>query len=593
MMKKFISFIIGIFLAFSLASASPSAADVNDFSFESFDATYEISVSEEADNRPEMIVTEKLVALFPMVEQNRGIKRSIPLRSYELFPGLIEVLSVTDESGKAREYEQSEEEGFLNLAIKSSDDSYVFGKQTYVIKYKQSWVINDFDSGQGVNEFYWDINGTGWLQSFGRVSATVILDPLLTQNIIPNSTRCYEGQFGSLGSCKITQPTPNTFVFNSTDLTAGETQTVAIGFNRDVANVAGPQSVNHPNWPWFLLSLFALIAILIWAIFYRATQLRNLGKESIIIPQYQPPKSPDLAVSAYVARKATHLNQASVIELAIKKLIEIEQVTESKEGNFILRRTSTQATNKNHIDLLIALGLSKPGEEVNLSGEMDAADQAALAKRLLSLKSKITRQVNAGGYFKKRALGIPALVFIGALVALVSLFAFAVQIDSESVAYSFLTAVPFFFGLPYVISYWAILSKRVLTAKGSEVDAHLEGMRMYIELAEKDRLDFLQSPKGASLKPSEVAGRNVVKLYEEVLPWAILLGLHKQWNAVLNNLYEKDSAPVWFVGAPVFAESFSSLDRILAQSLSVDSSGGSGGGGSAGGGSGGGGGSGI
>jgi uncharacterized membrane protein len=118
-------------------------------------------------------------------------------------------------------------------------------------------------------------------------------------------------------------------------------------------------------------------------------------------------------------------------------------------------------------------------------------------------------------------------------------------------------------------------------------------MRMYIELAEKDRLDFLQSPKGASLKPSEVAGRNVVKLYEEVLPWAILLGLHKQWNAVLNNLYEKDSAPVWFVGAPVFAESFSSLDRILAQSLSVDSSGGSGGGGSAGGGSGGGGGSGI
>ena len=84
-----------------------------------------------------------------------------------------------------------------------------------------------------------------------------------------------------------------------------------------------------------------------------------------------------------------------------------------------------------------------------------------------------------------------------------------------------------------------------------------------------------------------------MKLYEEVLPWAILLGLHNQWNAVLNNLYVKDSAPVWFVGAPVFSESFSSLDRILAQSLSVDSSGGSGGGGSAGGGSGGGGGGGI
>ena len=132
-----------------------------------------------------------------------------------------------------------------------------------------------------------------------------------------------------------------------------------------------------------------------------------------------------------------------------------------------------------------------------------------------------------------------------------------------------------------------------MTAKGVEVDAYLKGMKMYIELAEKDRLDFLQSPKGAGLKPSEIEGRTVVKLYEEVLPWAILLGLHKQWNGVLNTLYEKDSTPVWFVGAPVFSESFSSLDRILAQSLSVDSSGGSGGGGSAGGGSGGGGGGGI
>jgi uncharacterized membrane protein YgcG len=132
-----------------------------------------------------------------------------------------------------------------------------------------------------------------------------------------------------------------------------------------------------------------------------------------------------------------------------------------------------------------------------------------------------------------------------------------------------------------------------MTAKGAEVDSYLKGMRMYIELAEKDRLDFLQSPKGAGLKPSEIQGRTVLKLYEEVLPWAILLGLHNQWNAVLSNLYAKDSAPVWFVGAPVFAASFSSLDRILAQSLSVDSSGGSGGGGSAGGGSGGGGGGGI
>jgi hypothetical protein len=296
-------------------------------------------------------------------------------------------------------------------------------------------------------------------------------------------------------------------------------------------------------------------------------------------------------MSALVARKSTHLNQASVIGLAIKKLIEIEQVDESKKDNFILRRTSEPATNPNQIDLLSALELSKPGDEVNLSGDMEASEQAALSKRLTTLKAKITRQVNSGGYFKKRALGIPALVFIGVLVALIGLTASAIAVDTESV--SLLTLIPLLLGLPYLISYWAILSKRVLTGKGSELNAYLRGMAMYIELAEKDRLDFLQSPKGASLKPSEVEGRNVLKLYEEVLPWAILLGLHQQWNGVLNNLYEKDGAPVWFVGVPAFPSSFTSLDRVLAQSLSVDSSGGSSGGGSSGGGSGGGGGGGI
>jgi hypothetical protein len=593
-MKKAIQLLIGLFLALVLTPLSPSAADVNDFSFESFDATYEISVNETEDKRPEMVVTETLVANFPLIEQNRGIKRSIPLESYQLYPGLIEVLSITDESGKARDFEQTTDGEFLHLAIKSKDNSYVFGKQTYVIKYKQDWVLSNWESGdrnKKPSEFYWDINGNGWLQSFGRVSATVILDQTLSQNVIPESVRCYEGMFGSTGSCKVSQPSENTYVFSSTDLKSGETQTIAIGFNAGVANVDGPQAIDSPYFIWFLLSLFVLIAIFIWAIFYRVTQLRNLGKFSIIVPQYQPPKTPDLAVSALVGRKSAHLNQASVIELAIKKLIEIEQVAQSKKDNFILRRTSEAATNPNQIELLTALGLSKAGDEVNLSGDMDAAEQAALSKRLVALKSKITRQVNSGGYFKKRALGIPALVFVGALATLVGHIASALALASDSV-YD-VSAVPVLLGMPYLVTYWLILSKRVMTAKGVEVVDYLKGMKMYIELAEKDRLDFLQSPKGASLTPSQVQGRNVLKLYEEVLPWAILLGLHKQWNGVLSNLYEKDTTPVWLVGAPVFSESFSSLDRILAQSLSVDSSGGAGGGGSAGGGSGGGGGGGI
>jgi uncharacterized membrane protein YgcG len=292
-----------------------------------------------------------------------------------------------------------------------------------------------------------------------------------------------------------------------------------------------------------------------------------------------------------VARKQGHLHQASVIELAIKKLIEIEEVAESKKSAFILRRTSLQTTNKNQLAVLNTLGLSTPGAEINLSAGMNAKEQTKLSTDLLKLKATFVKQANSSGYFRKRALGIPALVFVGVMAAIAALWFFTIQVDSESV--SFLTLIPILFTFPYVTAYWVILSKKALTTKGSVVEDHVKGMAVYIKLAEQDRLAFLQSPQGASLKPSEVAGKTVLKLYEEVLPWAILLGLHKQWNVVLNNLYEKNETPTWFVGAPVFSQSFSNLDQVLNQSLSVDSSGGSGGGGSAGGGGGGGGGGGI
>jgi len=116
---------------------------------------------------------------------------------------------------------------------------------------------------------------------------------------------------------------------------------------------------------------------------------------------------------------------------------------------------------------------------------------------------------------------------------------------------------------------------------------------MYLELAEKDRLEFLKSPKGASLKASEVSGKQVLKLYEEVLPWAIVLGLQKQWSKVLTELYAEQGAPIWFIGTPFISQSFSSFDQALSSSLAVSSSGGSSGSGSSGGGGGGGGGSGI
>jgi uncharacterized membrane protein YgcG len=159
---------------------------------------------------------------------------------------------------------------------------------------------------------------------------------------------------------------------------------------------------------------------------------------------------------------------------------------------------------------------------------------------------------------------------------------------------------------------------RPLTAAGAELRDYLAGLRLYIDLAEADRLRVLQSPTGAltsAYRPVEsaltpTAGLNspdselkIVKLYERVLPFAVLFGLEKNWSKVLGDYYDRSGAqPDWYVGshgfnAALFATGIgafaSSTTAAWSGSGSSSSSSGFSGGGSVGGGGGGGGGGGV
>jgi uncharacterized membrane protein YgcG len=139
-----------------------------------------------------------------------------------------------------------------------------------------------------------------------------------------------------------------------------------------------------------------------------------------------------------------------------------------------------------------------------------------------------------------------------------------------------------------------------LTDKGLEVYRYMEGLKMYIKVAETERLKMLQSPEGAE-KAGPVDtndGGSLVKLYERVLPFAVLFGQEKEWTKRIGQLYESlQRSPDWYSGTnPVFnAAAFNVAmsgfsTTATYSSASSSSSGGSSGGGSSGGGGGGGGG---
>ncbi|MEZ5191047.1 MAG: DUF2207 domain-containing protein [Schumannella sp.] len=214
--------------AIAVPAASPAAAaperpaGVDDFSFDSFDAQYYLGVDDSGHST--LRTVETLVAVFPAIDQNRGIVRYIPM-SYGADPWdpkrvdtQVLVTSVTDENGDPVVYETFDDGyGFLGVSI--DDDTYKHGRHTYVIEYTQRDVTRYFANTDD-DEFYWDLNGTGWSQSFGSVSGTVHLDDGLA-SALNGQTSCYWGYEGDDEPCELNR-SGDQFTVTQRDLAAPE-----------------------------------------------------------------------------------------------------------------------------------------------------------------------------------------------------------------------------------------------------------------------------------------------------------------------------------------------------------------------------------
>lgn len=116
-------------------------------------------------------------------------------------------------------------------------------------------------------------------------------------------------------------------------------------------------------------------------------------------------------------------------------------------------------------------------------------------------------------------------------------------------------------------------------------------MKQYLELAEKDRSRVLQSVEGAE-RIDIGDNRQVIKLYEKLLPFAVLWGVELSWLRELAVKLEPDESPDWYVGTGSFSPTMfaSSLTAPSTSATASPRSSGSGGGSFSGGGGGGGGG---
>lgn len=558
------------------------AAQADNFTITKFDAEY--SLGRDSENRSTLAATWRITAQF-LPNQNRGIA-PIFVKKYDSHPTNFSLQSVTDEQGASLEHTWNGDE--LRIGKK---DIYVQGEKTYVIKFTQRDVTKHYDN-TGRDEFYWDVIGNEWRVPMENVRVSVKLDESL-QTARAGEAFCYVGAHGSTKRCNISGD-KGEIVTNVSRLNRREGITMAVGFNSGTftryQETLSEKFIKIWATVQTIASSLAVILMLLLSLRYRRLfgRYRELKP---IPPEYLPPKQASVMTSAYILKNYEVLavkgsaKVAQLLDLAVRHYIKLYEVRKASflrsaqyEIEIVKDLKELRPEESEVVRDMFGSSMPKPGQRLNLKKLQNNLSYAARTrdddtnlKNLARGKYALCEQTLANKRIVQRwALWV---CVVGVLLLSPMLLLVA--------------------GIVFALSFgWS------LTDEGLALRRYLAGLKMYIGVAEAERLQMLQSPEGAEkVQVNASDEKQLVKLYERVLPYAVLFGQEKKWSAQLGQYYEQvGEQPDWYSGqgafnAAAFAAGMNSLSSVASSASDYSStSGGSTGGGFAGGGGGGGGG---
>jgi uncharacterized membrane protein YgcG len=557
-MKRAVLVTVLSVLSLALLPASGRAQSTQDFTVNDFTADYYLDRA--TNGTATLHTTEIITAEFPSYDQNHGILRAIP-ESYLNHTVSLQVDSVTDQTGRAWHYTTSEQNG--NLVLKIGDaGTYVHGVQVYKITYDQRNVISFLSDH---DEFYWDVNGDQWSQPFRRVTARLHV-PAALAGRLQARRECFVGGYGTQDSARCTTDSIGSnggeIITSQADgLAAGETMTIVNAFNKGTFK-PGPEIKHEQDMKrlaiWGAAGLIIVPPLVTGWLIYR--KWRAYGDDpkgrGVIVPQYEPPKGLDPLYSDFLLKEQFRSKafSAELISLATGGNLTIYEIPKKGifgkvdyelELNSVPADLSKQAAE----GLSVIFGSNlRPGGRVKLSELRSVSLAAANAAQFQKLGEHISASLTKLGYFVKDPIKIKKSYQSWALLpfclGFVSFFA-AAKLDT--VPLWGLGAGLLLAGLLVTVLAGVM---RARTLAGVTAYDELLGLKDYIKLAEADRLKFLQSPQGAEkvaaagLKPDDPKFK--VKLFESLLPYAMLFDLEKDWAKQFKDIYT--TPPGWYQG---------------------------------------------
>ncbi len=603
------------------------------------------------DESGQLIVEETIRVRAEGAQIRRGIYRDFPRRS-EQKNGLwsyvgFELLEVLRDGQPEPHFTQNGGD-FLRIYIGDSDVFIPTGEYTYTIRYSTGRQLRYF---QNFDELFWNVTGNFW--SFPiRIAVARITLP---EGAKIERRAAYTGYFGARGEAyEIVSEQDNTITFATTRrLEAGEGLTLAIGWPKGF--VAEPNAAATFFWKiWDNLGLVVLFfGTLGLAGFYYRTWNR-IGcdpEKSIIIPLFTPPENLSPAAMSYVyfrgfdkqGRGATKPFIAAMLSLAAKGYMRIVD----EKGELSVESTEQNPANLPEGEFAIFSGLLGHQERM----EFVKKNGVKIKNTQSQFSSAITSEYE-GVFFKTNLLyfvfgaisslilfilyfwlqqpvdkliGTAVAAFLGSVLGTTLLFlglrrilgwlpgdpskilgglfvilgvgilgpVIILPLSTHSLAAALVPLCAGALGFMAIAYYFLV---RAPTISGRKVLDEIEGFRLYLSVAEAERMNIRGAPDMTQ------------QIYESYLPYAIGLGVEEPWSEAFAEHLAKTApdtqrsgqySPGWYRGGnwdsgrigAATSGLVSAMSSSMASAMPAPkSSSGSGGGGFSGGGGGGGGG---
>ncbi|MEE8171282.1 MAG: DUF2207 domain-containing protein [Phycisphaerae bacterium] len=503
------------------ATPSGAAARGLDWNIASFD----VAIDVQTDGT--LAITERIVADFSR-EPHHGIFRDIPYRyrrggtSFEV---RIAVEGVTDDSGRPHRYRTSRRRGKLRLKIGNPRHD-VQAPTTYIIAYTVSRAINSFDSH---DEVYWNVTGDQWPIPIDSATCTITLPEPATAE-----TSRAASFTGPLGSANPGPPAVMTLEgavrFEHTErLPAWNGFSVVVGFPK--GQVAPVTTATHVGWfirDNLIVVSPAVVFVLLWVLWRRRG--RDLGEEGSITVQYKPPESLTPAeVGTLIDERVDQRDiTAAIIDLAVRGYLRIDPEPNPDEA-------------KTAYDGVHLLRLKKPPDDLKnfereiIDGLFETRSYeavAALENRFYKSLSRVRTQIYeelarlrlTDGKLNNVRVG---WIVVGALLAVMTI-GVGVLAAAGNLFAPVSTIIAVVLTAPLFPIFGYFMPRK--TARGRKANEHIKGLEEYIERAELPLLET-QSTQAH---------------FEELLPFAMALGLSKEWGKRFEGLFTEP--PQWYGG---------------------------------------------